>query len=78
MSFQTNEGALVAMQESEPREKIAQAGSKILSILTSDRSDAAVGELLHGELGCYFEPQSRELISRDWLALVGRHLAGNA
>ncbi|HKV96050.1 MAG TPA: contact-dependent growth inhibition system immunity protein [Gammaproteobacteria bacterium] len=76
VEFPDDERVLAAIQESEPREQIAEACSEISSIVASNRSDASVSELLHGDLGCYFEPNSRDMTSKEWLEFVGRRLAG--
>jgi hypothetical protein len=68
--FDTDTAAVEAMMDSEPREALAAASREIHSLLLSDLGDAELGSIMLDDVGCYFDPASKEQTYREWLGDV--------
>ncbi|HZF41808.1 MAG TPA: contact-dependent growth inhibition system immunity protein [Sphingomonadaceae bacterium] len=74
--FVTDDAAVQAMLESEPKEALAAARNEIRGLLASDLSDAELKMVMTDEVGCYFEPKSNGQTYREWLSEVLGRIEG--
>jgi hypothetical protein len=73
--FDSDESALRSALDSEPKDKIAAARRALDRLLASQFTEAELREELVVRLGCYFDPSSKGMTYRQWLARVSQLLS---
>ena len=76
--FDTDTAAVQAMVESETGDALAAASHEIRGLLSSDLTDAELAVIMTDDVGCYFDPASKEQTYRAWLSEILTRLEAKA
>lgn len=68
--FDDDTAALQAIISSETKERLLDAFTEVDTLLGMGLSESELREIISGEAGCYFEPDSRKITYKDWLRQV--------
>lgn len=73
--FDSDEVAIQAIVDSEPKEKVLAGVREIDALLAASLSDAEIRTLMIETAGCYFDPGSVGMSYSEWLMRVRQKFA---